>query len=219
MPSVYKSAIKIVQMVALNLQQVMVVLLTNTGTNNIVLEIPDFEALDIHQNDFNRMSNFLTQKLCGTSIDNFNPRLTSEILREMPEYKNILNRVIKLIHENLHLHSEDRVYSAGLSNMLKQPEFMDIEQMRHILSVVEHDHLLSGIFREYLDAQGSTIKIGAENKQKEMKHASIVATSYEIEGKPAGSIGIIGPTRMQYSQTTVLLDSIAERIQASLLED
>ena len=105
-----------------------------------------------------------------------------------------------------------RVYSAGTPNLHHQPEFRNLQHMQMILELLEEEEMLSEIVDEYSTPHEITIKIGAENKFKAIKECSLVVTSYEVNNKPIGGIGLIGPTRMYYSKAASLVDYIAQEV-------
>jgi len=128
---------------------------------------------------------------------------TLKILSHLLEYASVVAT----------LNNKTRVYSSGFSHMLKQPEFTDINFTRHIMEVVEEEDLMAEMVREYTTEKGITIRIGSENKFKEVKNCSVVMSSYEMkEASSSGGIGVIGPTRMSYSRVASILENISRRL-------
>ena len=111
------------------------------------------------------------------------------------------------------LNDRPRVYSSGFSHMLKQPEFSDIKYTRHVMEVVEEESLMAEMVREYTTEKGVTIRIGSENKFKEVKDCSVIMSSYEMKNGASGGVGVIGPTRMSYSRVAGILESISRRLE------
>ncbi|MBN3032654.1 MAG: heat-inducible transcriptional repressor HrcA [Candidatus Saganbacteria bacterium] len=110
------------------------------------------------------------------------------------------------------LDNKTRVYSSGFSHMLKQPEFADLNYTRQLMEVVEEEDLMAELVREYTTEKGVTIRIGGENKFKEVKHCSVVMSSYDMKNKTSGGFGVIGPTRMGYARVAGILESISRRL-------
>ena len=79
--------------------------------------------------------------------------------------------------------------------------------------IIEEEDLLFNIIREYSDTEGITIKIGAENKFKQIKDCSVVVASYEIDSFDSGGFGVIGPTRMNYSRVNALMDYLSKELE------
>jgi len=127
---------------------------------------------------------------------------TLKILSHLLEYASVVAT----------LNNKTRVYAAGFSNMLKQPEFSDINFTRQLMHTMEEEDLMAEMVKEYTTDKGITIRIGSENKFKEVKNCSVVMSSYEIKDSAAGGIGVIGPTRMSYSRVASILESLSRRL-------
>jgi transcriptional regulator of heat shock response len=127
---------------------------------------------------------------------------TLKILSHLLEYASVVAT----------LNNKTRVYSSGFSHMLKQPEFTDINFTRHVMEVVEEEDLMAEMVREYTTEKGVTIRIGSENKFKEVKNCSVVMSSYEMKDVASGGIGVIGPTRMSYARVASILENLSRRL-------
>lgn len=101
---------------------------------------------------------------------------------------------------------------SGLSNVLKQPEFQTIDTARHIIETFEQEELISRILEEYSKTDPFTIRIGHENKFREIKDLSVIVTTHNIKGIDPGAIAIIGPTRMDYKRVATALKYISEEL-------
>jgi len=131
----------------------------------------------------------------------------------------ILHRTAKLLSHALdysaivvNLGSHRRIFSSGAANLVRQPEFHDLEKMQKILELFEEEELLAEIVGEYSSLNEVSVHIGTENKIKEVKNCSVVVSSFEIDEELAGGIGLIGPTRMYYSKATSLVDYVAKEL-------
>ncbi|NQU18098.1 MAG: hypothetical protein HQ564_08555 [Candidatus Saganbacteria bacterium] len=91
---------------------------------------------------------------------------------------------------------------SGMSHMINQPEFKNLEKTRKIIELIEHKDSLTHLLDDYANEEEEiNVKIGSENKDKEFRDYSVIVTTLgDIE------IGIIGPTRMSYSKITALFD-------------
>ncbi|MDD5382142.1 MAG: heat-inducible transcriptional repressor HrcA [Candidatus Margulisbacteria bacterium] len=135
------------------------------------------------------------------------------------DVEDALHQTLKLLSHLLEyasvvatLNNRTRVYSSGFSHMLKQPEFSDINFTRHVMEIVEEEDLMAEMVREYTTEKGVTIRIGSENKFKEVKNCSVVMSSYEMKDTASGGIGVIGPTRMSYARVASILETISRRL-------
>ena len=96
--------------------------------------------------------------------------------------------------------------------MVNLPDFCDIGRIRGLLKTLEDKHIILGLLDKISDTEGTQVFIGSENPLDEMKQFSLVAATYKEGNRPMGSIGIIGPTRMNYSQAIILVDTTARFI-------
>jgi len=214
-PVVYHSAIKVVQMVLLNVQQSMVVLMTNTGlSKDIVLDFP--HGTDFTQEDLNLVSNLLTQKLQGMTLDTMNQSLVKKIVRELPAYKELILETLDTIHLHLEQSAQTHLFTAGLTNMLKQPEFRESDHVQLLLQVLEQEKELAKLLQEYAEEDEVHIRIGTENAIEELKDFSIMVTSYGMEDSPSGNVAIVGPTRMLYDRSAAVLNRVAAALTQSV---
>ncbi|OGB88806.1 hypothetical protein A2625_02035 [candidate division WOR-1 bacterium RIFCSPHIGHO2_01_FULL_53_15] len=127
---------------------------------------------------------------------------TLKILSHLLEYASVVAT----------LDNKTRVYSSGFAHMLKQPEFADMNYTRQVMEVVEEEDLMAEMVKEYTTEKGVTIRIGSENKFKEVKNCSVVMSSYEVKNKSTGGLGVIGPTRMSYARVANILESLSRRL-------
>ncbi len=139
-------------------------------------------------------------------------RGVEEILRGTAKMiSSLLNYVTVFVSFNK---DKNMVYSSGLSNILKQPEFSNISDARRVIETVEHDDFLVRILSEYSKKQDLNILIGHENKFHQMHNLSIAVARHNFAGANPGAIGIIGPTRMDYGRVKSVLDYISKELDS-----
>ncbi len=112
-----------------------------------------------------------------------------------------------------------RIYSSGLSNILKQPEFSDVAHARRVMELIEHEDLLARILEEYSRKQDLNIFIGHENRFRETQDLSIIVAQHKLRGLSPGAIGIIGPTRMDYDRITSILNYLTKEFDDLVKEE
>jgi len=112
--------------------------------------------------------------------------------------------------------SHRRNFSSGTSNLLHQPEFRNLSHMERILELLEEEEMLFEIMEEYTSPEEVIIKIGSENKYKQVKDCSVIVSSFDVDDEPIGEISIIGPTRMYYSKAASLIDYVAKELSRVL---
>jgi len=102
----------------------------------------------------------------------------------------------------------------GQSNLLTATE--DVDRAKRVLRTLEEKDLIVRLLDRTLSAPGICVFIGAEANFPDLTDISVVAASYGTEGRPLGTIGVIGPSRMNYSKVIPLVDFTAEVITEAL---
>jgi heat-inducible transcriptional repressor len=103
------------------------------------------------------------------------------------------------------------VVHDGFRNLLHQPEFGDLERLEQVLDVVEQERALGQILASLEADGGLSIVIGAESGVEQLRFCSLVLTTYRAGETRRGTIGVLGPTRMRYSQVAPRLRYVAQR--------
>lgn len=190
----------------------LLVVVTSTGVvEHRVLTIPE----GVTPEDLNRISRVLNARLQGRALEDLRQMVLSDIYQELAQHRNLVNLVRELLQQLLSLESGERVYRNGTLNILNQPEFKDLERVREILSFLDQDEALRRIFTT-MPSTGLTIRIGQENKIEGIDKCSVVTISYAVEGRIMGKVGLLGPTRMQYSRAISVLRCVADTLSQTL---
>jgi heat-inducible transcriptional repressor len=109
----------------------------------------------------------------------------------------------------------DQVYLGGVSRMAQA--FDAVETVRRVLTTLEQQYVVVGLVRDVLD-RGLSVAIGAEHGLVPLAECSIVVAPYEVDGELAGSIGILGPTRMHYPEALAAVAVVSQRLGRRLSE-
>jgi heat-inducible transcriptional repressor len=112
----------------------------------------------------------------------------------------------------------EKVYIGGASQILESPEFANVEKMRTLFKAFEDKYKLLKLLDRSVSAQGIKVFVGSENPFFEMQGCSTVVASYRAGSNVVGTLGVIGPTRMQYKQVIHVVDYTA-RILSKLLSE
>jgi heat-inducible transcriptional repressor len=106
-------------------------------------------------------------------------------------------------------HEADHVFVGGASRMAAA--FEAVDTVREILAILEQQFVVVSLLHDVLD-RGVTVSIGAEHGVEPLAECSVVVAPYEIEGEPAGTIGVLGPTRMNYPQALAAVAVVSKRL-------
>lgn len=190
----------------------LLVAVTSTGVvEHRIIVIPD----TVTPEDLNRISRVLNASLQGLALEELRQAVLRDIYREVAEHRGLVKQIIDLLQQVLSLEGSEKVYLEGIFNILSQPEFKNLERVKDILAFLEREEALRRIFNA-IPAQGLTVRIGQENKEEGIDKCSVVTISYSVEGKIMGKVGLLGPTRMQYSRVISVLQCVADSLSRTL---
>ena len=106
----------------------------------------------------------------------------------------------------------EMLYVGGTSRLAAEQEsFATAESAAHLLELLEHQVVVVSLVRNLLD-QGVNVSIGSENEIEELRDCAIVLAPYRVEGELAGTVGVLGPTRMDYRQTIGAVAAVSQQL-------
>lgn len=209
-PSARKSAVKSIQLIQLTNNELVAIILTDTGiVKHSMVKLPK----NICSNTLLKINNIINEKLDGLTIEDIGLSVIASIQNQMGDYKEILNAIIPVLEDSLKSTDSD-VYLEGTTNIFCHPEYNDIDKARSFLNVLDQKDVLFDILSE--GERNLSVSIGSENKLDEVKDLSIVKASYKIGDRTVGKIGVIGPTRMDYSKVLGILKCLADALNEIL---
>jgi heat-inducible transcriptional repressor len=211
-PTVSYARIRRVNLLSLAPRRVIVVLITDAGqVENRQVEIAEpttpERIADVERS--------LNASLVGKRACDIRP-LRDAVASERHHPSDAL--IVRLMDELLDCLDEadnDRLFHVGVPTLLGQPEFHDAERVRPLLVVVEDGAAMLDTLSDALGADGVTVRIGSENRREELGNVSIVATHYSASDAD-GVVGVIGPTRMDYTRAIAAVRTVAEKLEDTL---
>lgn len=207
------NSFKYVQLVPMRTSQAMVIVVMDNGAvHHRMIETPE----SIRSSDLETLSKVLNAKLQGLTMESIKLTLLKEIYFEQGKHKQILDLAMELIEDSLVLKDEDKIYLGGVFNMINQPEFHNVEKVKTMLSILEQERLLCELLTGQGQDKGVTVRIGGEIKDYDVKDYSVVAAPYSISGRKIGSVGVLGPTRMDYAKVISVVDFMTKNLSKAL---
>src|SRR5712692_3413071 len=122
--------------------------------------------------------------------------------------KELLGRIVAAL-DQYEQGAENIVVHDGVRNLLRQPEFAESSRLQQVLEVLEETRYLTVLLRELIGNSDLQIVIGSENSSSQLQGCAVVLTTYGPSARLKGVLGVIGPTRMAYSQTVARLQAVA----------
>lgn len=207
-PEIYQTKLKNIQIIPLSEDSLVVILVTSTGkVENKTLTVPE----SVSSYDIERLVSFLNKKLIGVPLYQLKSKIYAELNEEFQrnanEYEQLMSLVDQLFTDQSQ-QSVSKIYLGGTTNILNQPEFNDINTIRDLFGMFEHTDQIKQLVSQ--SNTGIEVKIGKENTIEAASNCSIITATYELDGKPLGTIGIFGPTRMDYSRVIGILDFLTK---------
>ena len=200
--------IKHVQLVPVAERTALMVIVTNVGiVKDALIRVPE----DMDADDLYSISRMLTEKLADKPLEAVRQAF-SELLRNAEQNRKLLGETLQVIEKRLEAGGDaSDVIVGGSANLLEYPEYSDVTKARNFLAVLESKDKL----RRIVGRDGGmeiTIRIGPENQVPELNDCSIVTASYRAGDQSTGTLGIIGPTRMNYNRVISVLDFMARAL-------
>jgi heat-inducible transcriptional repressor len=131
--------------------------------------------------------------------------------------KEILGRVVTVL-DLYEKGSESLVVHDGVRNLLRQPEFAESSRLQQVLEVLEETRYLTVLLRQLIGESDLQIVIGSENASSQLQGCAVILTTYGPSNRLKGVLGVIGPTRMAYSQTVARLQAVARGASERMAE-
>ena len=128
------------------------------------------------------------------------------------EFEAVVSEVLKAITEAIATEEQMKIYTSGATNIFKYPELSDKERASQLLTTLEEKSQLTELINEGDEKTGIQVYIGSESPVQSMKDCSVVTATYELEDGFKGTIGIIGPKRMDYEKVVDALRNVKEQL-------
>ena len=217
-PEIKHGAIKTIELIPIDNTSMLIVLVTNEGImKNKRVIIPK----GINCEYIPKISSVLKEKLAGLSLDEIGVKKINEIKIALGKNEEMLFPVLEFISEIIDdIQKETEVYLSGVSNIFNFPEYRDIDRAQEFIKFLDDKSSITQVVTntEEDDDKVVHIKIGKENDMDIMQNSSLVTTNYKVGGRTVGKIGIIGPTRMNYSKVVANINQISQYLEKLLNE-
>lgn len=199
------STIKALQVVPIEVGKAMVIVVTNAGVvrNNLV-KISEH----VQPDTLIMVSNALNNKMNGLTIEKVNRKLILEIEKEIGLSAEILLPILQGVADCINQVDSTEVYVEGTTNILNHPEFRDILKAKEFMNMLDEKTSIGRILFDTPDVGGIVIRIGSENDLMGIQDCSLITANYNIADSFFGTIGIIGPTRMEYPKVISAMNYI-----------
>jgi len=223
-PSLAENRLKHIEFVQLADKRILVVLVSSSNIiHNKIIRIDEALA----QDELDRTARYLNTEFSGKSLTTIRAKILELMGEEKALYDRLLRNAILLCDMSLESEAVEspNVYIDGASNILAKPDFVDIERMRELFRTFEEKSRLIRILNECISrdpaAPGNVhIVIGREHLTPSMQNCALITAPYRVrDDEGFGTIGVVGPMRIEYSRMMAMVNYMARLIERRLTEE
>ena len=206
--------IKFIQLTMVDDEQIIaVIVLGGNVIKNKIIRVDE----PLSNENLLKLNMLLNTTLNGMAIEEINLGLIARLKEQAGIHSEVVGNVLDAVADAIHVDEDMQIYTSGATNIFKYPELSDKQSAQEIISAFEEKQQLTELVTQTLakeDNTGIQVYIGDETPVQTMKDCSVVTATYELGEGMKGTIGIIGPKRMDYEH---VLKSM-KRLQSELDE-
>lgn len=211
-PAVRGNKLKFIQLSKVNSTQILaVIMIEGNLVRNKVIDVTE----ELDQETVLKLNILLNSVLNGLSIEEINLGMIQNLKEQAGIHSELVASVIDAVAEVIHAEDEVKIYTSGATNIFRYPELSDNGKASEIISTFEEKQELTDLVNQTLEnseSKGIQVYIGQETPIQAMKDCSVVTATYELGGGLQGTIGIIGPKRMDYENVLKTLKTLTEQL-------
>ena len=211
-PAVHKNKLKFIQLSRVDVNQMLAVIVMegNVIRNNI---LPVSEELS--DENILKLNILLNTHLNGLAIEEINLAMIQNLKQQAGIHSEIISNVVDAIAEGIKADEDLEIYTSGTNNIFKYPELADQQRASEIINTFEEKQMLTELVQDTLSDENNTgiqVYIGDDTPISSMKDCSVVTATYELGEGMRGTVGIIGPKRMDYDKVVDALKTITHQL-------
>lgn len=211
-PRIHRNKVKFIQLSRVDSNQLLaVIVIEGNVIKNNILSVEE----EIDDETLLKLNILLNTHLNGLSLEEINLSMITAMKQQAGIHSVIIGNVIDAVADAIKADEDLEIYTSGANNIFKYPELADNQKASELITTFEEKQLLSELVVDNLAEENSTgiqIYIGNETPVKTMKDCSVVTATYELEEGMKGTIGIIGPKRMDYDKVVGTLKTLKHQL-------
>ena len=215
LPRIEKGVVKSIKLVKIDERSVMLIIATGEGMiKNKVLTLKN----DIDDDALFNLNNVLNENLSGLRVSEIGLSNVMEVKNAVGENFELLTSVLDLVHEAVSEVDARDVFAHGTTNILRFPEYSDVEKIKEIFELFEDKAHLGEVMTLNDGDSNVKILIGDENTLPQLKNNTVILSPYKISDDVTGIIGVIGPCRMNYSKIVSSIEYFSDSLSKMFKE-
>lgn len=214
-PSFQRARVRHVELVSLAPTRVLCILISDTGQVEQRLAELD-QAVD--EETLGRLRNRLNEVAAGLTMADAATALSAETETADRAHAEVLRTLAATLADQAKFTRSDRLVVAGAANLVRtEQDFAG--NILGVIEAIEEQVVLLKLFGEMASEEGIVVSIGRENAAYGLGETSVVSSSFAIPGRDVSRLGIVGPTRMDYSQSMAAVRAVARYLSRTLGEN
>lgn len=205
-PKTEEQIIKEIKFVLLGSRMILAVIMTDTGM--VKETIIKFDE-DVNEKQVETINYMFNNKLKGKPIETINQPLEEYLYNEMKGMVGVIKPIITQIKKVLF--EENEIHLQGARKELDLPEFNSLQVAKNFMNILDEKELIADMLNSGF-AEDINVYIGGEDEKEQLKDFSVVTFKHKIGNKDMGTIGIIGPKRMDYSKVISVMKYISKKL-------
>ncbi len=219
-PQYHRNKLKFIQLSKVDAHKLLIVTVVE---GNIVKNTMVNVEEEISGEELLNLNILLNTNLNGLTIEEINLGVISRLKEQAGAHRQVVDLVLSEVAAAIKADEDDlQIYTSGATNIFKYPELSDSQKASELLSTLEHTETLQELVNGVNDAQSETgiqVYIGDESPVQAMKDCSVVTATYELGEGLKGTIGIIGPKRMDYEKVLKTLRTLMTQLDATFKKE
>lgn len=210
-PQYHQNKLKFIQLSRVDENQILAVIVAEGNVIRNKL-IPVSEALN--EETILKLNILLNTMLNGKTIAEINLQMISSMKEQAGIHSNIISDVVDAVAEAIHSDEGMEIYTGGATNIFRYPELSDNGKASELIHALEEKQTLAELVNDTLSREdkGIQVYIGDETPVQSMKDCSVVTATYDLGQGMRGTIGIIGPKRMDYENVMSTLKTLMDQL-------
>jgi heat-inducible transcriptional repressor len=201
------------ELVPITSSRILVVISIKSGlVRTIMMEV----GIDINRGRLNELARRMNEKLSGLTLQEIRDTFVERMRDAQDEPTGLIRLFIDSVDKLFLPPRTEKLHIGGTEKLIEQPEFTNPKEFRGVVELINNEEFIIHVLQKHEEgATGTQVTVGTENQDEKLKSYSLVTSMYNV-GDISGSVGVIGPTRMQYNKMIPLVDYVARTISAML---
>ncbi len=213
-PTIHRNKLKFIQLSKVGVNQLLaVIVIEGNVIKNTILDVRE----TVDDETILKLNILLNTHLNGLSIEEINLGLITAMKQQAGIHSDIISEVIDAVAGAIHDEEDLEIYTSGTNNIFKYPELSDNQRASELINTFEEKQVLGKLVQDTLADENNTgiqVYIGNESEITSMKDCSIVTATYDLGDGMRGTIGIVGPKRMDYDKVVDNLKSVMKQLDS-----